>query len=83
MRIPSLHLPTLTMALGVAAALSALVLGILVLAGFILPEYTTGELRTTMGVVLILLSIFRSLRLYYERKRSRQSNQTDLHEQAS
>lgn len=70
MRVRGVNIPTLSTVLGVAASLAAFVLGILVLTGFILPEYTTTELRTTMGIVLLLFGIFRALRIYFDWKRS-------------
>ncbi|HXG39130.1 MAG TPA: hypothetical protein VNL36_10225 [Bacteroidota bacterium] len=64
------NIPTLTTVLGVAASLAAFVLGILVLTGLMLPEHVTTELRTMMGIVLLLFGIFRALRIYFDWKRS-------------
>lgn len=70
MRVRGVNIPTLTTVLGVAASLAAFVLGILVLTGLMLPEHVTTELRTMMGIVLLLFGIFRALRIYFDWKRS-------------
>ena len=58
---------TFRRAFGYCTMVGMLVLGGLVLMGFVLNPQTPSRLRTMMGVVLLLFGVFRGLLLYSQR----------------
>ena len=58
---------TFRRAFGYCTMVGMLVLGGLVLTGFVLNPQTPSRLRTMMGVVLLLFGVFRGLLLYSQR----------------
>lgn len=51
-------------AFGYFTMTAMLVLGVLVLSGFVIDPNTPDQLRTIMGIVLLLFGVFRGLLLY-------------------
>ncbi|MBI3111122.1 MAG: hypothetical protein HYZ01_06075 [Ignavibacteriales bacterium] len=58
---------TFRRAFGYCTMVGMLILGGLVLMGFVLNPQTPSRLRTMMGIVLLLFGIFRGLLLYSQR----------------
>ena len=58
---------TFRRAFGYCTMVGMLVLGGLVLMGFVLNPQTPSRLRTMMGIVLLLFGVFRGLLLYSQR----------------
>ncbi len=58
---------TFRRAFGYCTMVGMLILGGLVLMGFVLSPQTPSRLRTMMGIVLLLFGVFRGLLLYSQR----------------
>ena len=58
---------TFRRAFGYCTMVGMLILGGLVLMGFVLNPQTPSRLRTMMGIVLLLFGVFRGLLLYSQR----------------
>jgi|GEM_PF-4556123 len=54
--------------LGIGTSITMLVLGLLILLGFVAAPQTPTNLRWMMGVVLILFAVYRATVLYTERQ---------------
>lgn len=58
-------------ALGYFVATFSILFGVLIIFGYLLTPNTSSQFRWTLGTVMVLFGIYRSVLLYFEAKRKK------------
>jgi hypothetical protein len=66
---------TLMFIVSLTTASLVLAMGVIVLSGFLIPEYVPANFRIIMGCVLVLYSLYRMATLWMKRRRPQDTDQ--------